>query len=48
MMNRFKKVQLKNLPVELESITDDELDEYREAFRLFDKVSYKFIALHAC
>lgn len=27
------------LPPELEDIAEDELEEYRKAFRLFDKVS---------
>ncbi|CDW55428.1 EF-hand 7 domain containing protein [Trichuris trichiura] len=34
-MNRFKKPNV--IPPELENITEDELQEYREAFRLFDK-----------
>uniref|UniRef100_A0A5S6Q2V0 EF-hand domain-containing protein n=2 Tax=Trichuris muris TaxID=70415 RepID=A0A5S6Q2V0_TRIMR len=34
-MNRFRKPNV--IPPELENITEDELQEYREAFRLFDK-----------
>lgn len=37
-MNRFKKVHALPVPTDLENITDDELEEYKEAFRLFDKV----------
>lgn len=35
-MHKFRK---QSLPPELENISQDELEEFREAFRLFDKVS---------
>lgn len=35
-MHKFRK---QSLPPELENISQDELEEFREAFRLFDKVT---------